>query len=84
MCRLHFSGLHRGSSEFIDISDLPVGRVKDLVRGVFVRSGFANKTKKDKLGPCSLGTFVDSSRADPSCQHCPAGKLELLTLYNSF
>ena len=81
---LHFSGVHRESSEFVDISNLPSWRVKNLVRGVFVRSGFANKTKMDKLGPCPLGTFVDSSRADPSCQHCPAGKLELLTLYNSF
>ena len=73
--RLHFSGVHGGSSEFVDISDLTDQYLKFLVRGVFVRSGFANKTMDDKLGPCPLGTFVDSSSADPSCQQCPAGKL---------
>ena len=75
MCHLHFSGVHGGSSEYVDISDLPFQELTSLVREVFVRSGYAVKTKDEKLGPCPLGTFVDSSRADPSCQHCPAGKL---------
>ena len=75
VCRLHFSGVHRGSSEYVDISDLKFLEVKSFVRESFVQSGFAVKALDGKLGPCPLGTFVDSSRADPSCQHCPAGKL---------
>ena len=75
VCRLHFSGVHRGSSEYVDISDLKFLDVKSFVRESFVQSGFAVKTIDGKFGPCPLGTFVDSSRADPSCQHCPAGKL---------
>ena len=39
---------------------------KMLVREVFVRSGFADSIGEDELGPCPLGTFVESSRADPS------------------
>ena len=49
--------------------------MKSIVREVFLRSGFADSTGNDTLGPCPLGTFVDSSRTDPSCEHCPAGKL---------
>ena len=71
--RLHFSGNHGSSSLFIDISDVPFFD-KWFVREMFARSGFAVKIG-DKLGPCPLGTFVDSSRTHPSCKYCPAGKL---------
>ncbi|XP_044165231.1 uncharacterized protein LOC122949163 [Acropora millepora] len=71
-CTIHL-GIHRGSPEFVDIPDFKYNFLKSSFLGMFVRSGFANKTKDDKLGPCPLGTFVDSSRADPSCKHCPAG-----------
>ena len=75
-CRLHFSGIHGNSSQFIDISDVRYHE-KSFVRDVFVRSGFAVKIGEDpdKLGPCPLGTFVDSSRTHPICKYCPAGKL---------
>ena len=75
-CHLPFSGVQEKSSEFIDISDLEYTSVGRSLRKVFVRSGFANSSiGKYMLGPCPLGTFVDSSRIDPSCKHCPAGKL---------
>ena len=75
LCRLHFRGVHGGLSELVDMSDLPFTSLENLVRRVFVRGGFAVKISEYKLGPCPLGTFVDSSRVDPSCQDCPAGKL---------
>ena len=43
----------------------------------FGRAGFANRTYgKQKLLPCSVGTFVNSSVSDPNelkCVECPAG-----------
>ena len=49
---------------------------KIFLRDVFVRSGFAVKIEEDpdKLGPCRLGTFVDSSLTNPNCKNCSAGK----------
>ena len=76
-CYLQFSGVHGNASEFIDISDLKDSSNEGtrFARDVFGRSGFADSIEEYKLGPCPLGTFVDSSRTHPSCKHCPAGKL---------
>ena len=74
-CPLHFSGVHGNSSEFIDISSLSTSFEKRIVRGVFIQSGFADSTGEDKLGPCPLGTYVDSSHTHPKCKNCSAGKL---------
>ena len=80
----YFSGVQESESEFIDISSVePYER--DNVRKNFVRSGFAAKrSDKNKLRPCPLGTFVDSSLTDPHCKNCSAGKPLPLTLHKSF
>ena len=70
----YFSGVQQSESEFLDISSVSYG-IRDNVRKNFVRSGFADKRPdKDKLRPCPLGTFVDSSLTDPHCKNCSAGK----------
>ena len=74
-CPLHFSAVYGSSSEFIDISSLRTPFEKRIVRGVFIQSGFADSTGEDMLGPCPLGTFVDSSHTHPKCKNCSAGKL---------
>ena len=74
-CPLHFSGVHGNSSKFIDISSLRTYFEKWIVREAFIQSGFADSTGEDKLGPCPLGTFVDSSHTHPKCKNCSAGKL---------
>ena len=73
-CPLHFSGVHRNSSEFIDISNLGYFQ-KKVLHEVFVQSGFADSIGKDKFKPCPLGTFADSSHTHPKCKKCSAGKL---------
>ena len=40
-----------------------------------IQSGFAAGNGEDKLGPCPLGTFADSSLTHPNCKNCTAGKL---------
>ena len=47
------------------------------------RAGFAKSLEKNKLGPCSKGTFVDASDvSDVKCQECPAGSFpHLCTLH---
>ena len=67
--------MQENKSEFIDISNLD-STERNNVRKTFVRSGFADdQLGKDKLLPCPLGTFVDSSLTDPDCKYCSAGKL---------
>ena len=71
---LHFSGVQESESEFIDVSSLGWPE-KDHIRNTFVGSGFANdRSDKDKLRPCPLGTFVDRSLTNPKCENCSAGK----------
>ena len=74
-----FSGFGEDESNYIDLSGIPDSYFfKTNLLNVFRRAGFANSTLgKDKLRPCSLGTFVNSSSSDPSgynCLQCPAGK----------
>ena len=74
---LHFSGIQENEPEFIDFSDLRNTQEGANLRYVFLRVGFADDSAgKYKLGPCPLGTFVDSSRTDPTCKNCSAGKLD--------
>ena len=74
---LHFSGIQENEPEFIDLSDLTNTGGKELMRKAFLRVGFADDSAgKYKLRPCPLGTFVDSSRTDPTCKNCSAGKLD--------
>ena len=81
-----FSGLGQNESEYIDIDLLTwesdflaiTPSAKDSLSESLRRAGFANTTAgKQKLLPCSVGTFVDSSVTDPSelkCLECPAGR----------
>ena len=72
--RFYFSGIQESESEIIDLSSLS-GIVKDNIRKTIVGSGFADdRSDKDKLRPCPLGTFVDRSLTNPKCQNCSAGK----------
>lgn len=85
-CRLNllfclFSGLGQGDSEYIDIDQSPAilegTQIEARLAESFGRAGFANRTYgKQKLLPCSVGTFVNSSVSDPNelkCVECPAG-----------
>lgn len=85
-CRIHlllclFSGLGQGDSEYIDIEQSPAImegiQIQARLAESFGRAGFANRTYgKQKLLPCSVGTFVNSSVSDPNelkCVECPAG-----------
>ena len=74
---LHFSGIKANEPEFIDFSDLRDTQEGVYLRYLFLRVGFADDSAgKYKLGPCPLGTFVDSSRTEPTCKNCSAGKLD--------
>ena len=82
---LYFSGIQESESEFIDISDLRSTTQRDNLLGVFLQVGFADKSAGNyKLRPCPIGTFVDSSRTNPTCENCSAGKLKRLRPHNSF
>ena len=85
-CRLNllfclFSCLGQGDSEYIDIDQSPAilegTQIEARLAESFGRAGFANRTYgKQKLLPCSVGTFVNSSVSGPSelkCVECPAG-----------
>ena len=75
LLHFYFSGVQENKSEAIDISNLS-GSERNNVRLAFVRSGFADdRSGSDKLRPCPLGTFADSSLTDPNCKNCSAGKL---------
>ena len=81
-----FSGFGKDESNYIDLSWMPDWwTMKEILVKVFGRAGFANSSLgKDKLRPCSLGTFVNSSASDPSdynCLQCPAGKFALNGVY---
>ena len=80
---LHFSGIRENEPEFIDLSDLRnAGGQALFIHEVFLRVGFADDSAgKYKLRPCPLGTFVDSSRTDPTCKNCSAGKLDIFFLF---
>ena len=58
--------------------DIPYNTPTEELRGVFLRSGFANQSRI-KTGlrflPCAAGTFVNSSYSYPTCEKCPAGKI---------
>ena len=70
----YFSGVQESESEFINIASLR-WPVKDNIRETIVGSGFADdRSDKDKLRPCPLGTFVDRSLTNPKCENCSAGK----------
>ena len=69
--------MQENEPEFIDFSDLRNTQERFILRYVFLRVGFADDSAGEyKLGPCPLGTFVDSSRTDPTCKNCSAGKLD--------
>ena len=79
---LFFSGFGENESNYIDLSGILDGNLHKInLLEVLGRAGFANSALgKDKLRPCSLGTFVNSSPSDPSgynCLQCPAGKFYL-------
>ena len=75
LLHFYFSGMQKSKSEAIDISNLSGGE-RYNVRLAFVRNGFAAaRSESDKLRPCPLGTFADSSFTDPNCKNCSAGKL---------
>ena len=75
LLHFYFSGVQESKSEAIDISNLR-GDERYNVRLAFFRSGFAaDRSGSDKLRPCPLGTFADSSLTDPNCKNCSAGKL---------
>ena len=79
---LHFSGIQENEPEFIDLSDLTNTGGDELMREAFLLVGFADDSAgKYKLRPCPLGTFVDSSRTDPTCKNCSAGKLDIFFLF---
>ena len=71
----YFSGVQESKAEVIDISKI-FWLARDDVRRAFVRSGFADKRLgENRLLPCPLGTFADSSLTDSNCKKCSAGKL---------
>ena len=70
--------MQENEPEFIDFSDLRNTQERFSLRYLLLRVGFADDSAgKYKLGPCPLGTFVDSSRTDPTCKNCSAGKLDI-------
>ena len=82
---LHFSGIQKNKSEFIDISYLRDWAEREKLRFIFIRAGFADESAGNyKLRPCPLGTSVDTLRAKPTCKNCSAGKFKRLRLHNSF
>ena len=83
---IFFSGFGKDESNYIDLSRMTTRwNLKETLVKVFGRAGFADSALgKDKLRPCSLGTFVNSSASDPSdynCLQCPAGKFSLNGVY---
>ena len=70
-----FSGVQESESEVIDISNLHWP--EDIfVHWAFVHSGFADdRLGRNKLRPCPLGTFANSSSTNLNCRNCSAGKL---------
>ena len=82
---LHFSGIQKNKSEFIDISYLRDTKEREELRYFFLRVGFADESAGTyKLRPCPLGTSVDTLRGTPTCKNCSAGKFKRLRLHNSF
>ena len=71
--QFHFSGAQRNIKEFIEIPSGFRWDVKDGLRNLFRRSGFANESN-GRLLPCATGTFVNSFDSFPTCEKCPAGK----------
>ena len=80
-----FSGFGEDESIYVDLSGISDWGhswwiKKDLLE-VLGRAGFTNSALgKDKLRPCPLGTFVNTSASDPrdyNCLQCPAGKFAL-------
>ena len=61
------------------MSNAPGGELRDHLREIFVKAGFAYEIPgQDKLLPCPLGTFVNSSFSDLECLNCSAGKHDMM------